>query len=290
MRIFADSNPIAATTYFLAVTGIAMFSANPVISAISLIGSVLMFLMNNGRKNLSTHFFSLLLFAVMSLINPLISHNGATVLFVINNNPITFEALLYGICSAVMIIAVIYWFCSFTQIMTSDKLLYLFGAMSPKLALVLSMALRYVSLFSVQVKKVQASQKALGLYKDDNIMDSFKGGIRIFSVMITWALENGIITADSMTARGYGAGKRSRFALFRFKSEDIMIIFSTIILLVLTIYGVNDTEFRYYPYFFMPEAEAKSILGYISYCIMNLLPLAVGVKEELKWRYLRSKI
>ena len=246
--------------------------------------------MNNGRKNLSTHFFSLLLFAVMSLINPLISHNGATVLFVINNNPITFEALLYGICSAVMIIAVIYWFCSFTQIMTSDKLLYLFGAMSPKLALVLSMALRYVSLFSVQVKKVQASQKALGLYKDDNIMDSFKGGIRIFSVMITWALENGIITADSMTARGYGAGKRSRFALFRFKSEDIMIIFSTIILLVLTIYGVNDTEFRYYPYFFMPEAEAKSILGYISYCIMNLLPLAVGVKEELKWRYLRSKI
>lgn len=290
MRIFADSNPIAATTYFLAVTGIAMFSANPVISAISLIGSVLMFLMNNGRKNLSTHFFSLLLFAVMSLINPLISHNGATVLFVINNNPITFEALLYGICSAVMIIAVIYWFCSFTQIMTSDKLLYLFGAMSPKLALVLSMALRYVSLFSVQVKKVQASQKALGLYKDDNIMDSFKGGIRIFSVMITWALENGIITADSMTARGYGTGKRSRFVLFRFKSEDIMIIFSTIILLVLTIYGVNDTECRYYPYFSMPEAEAKSILGYISYCIMNLLPLAVGVKEELKWRYLRSKI
>ena len=43
MRIFADSNPIAATTYFLAVTGIAMFSANPLISAISLIGSVLMF-------------------------------------------------------------------------------------------------------------------------------------------------------------------------------------------------------------------------------------------------------
>ena len=49
MRIFADSNPIAASLFFLAVSGIAMFSANPIISAISLLGAVVLFLVNNGN-------------------------------------------------------------------------------------------------------------------------------------------------------------------------------------------------------------------------------------------------
>jgi len=206
MRTFADSNPIAVTVYFLTVSAIAMFCANPVISAISLFGAVILYIMNNGRKGLSTHIFSAVLFAAMSLVNPLVSHNGATVLFVMNNNPVTLEALVYGISAAVTVIAVLYWFRSFSQIMTSDKLLYLFGTLSPKLALTLSMALRYVPLFGAQIKKIHASQKALGLYKDDNIVDSFRGGMGIFSIMLTWALENGVVTADSMTARGYGAG------------------------------------------------------------------------------------
>lgn len=290
MRTFADSNPIAATLYFFAVTGIAMFAANPVISTISLLGAVVLFLVNNKGKSLSTHLFSFVLFVIMALVNPLVSHNGATVLFVMNNNPITLESLVYGICAAIAIISVLYWFHSFSQIMTSDKLLYLFGAMSPKLALVLSMALRYVSLFGKQIKKVQASQKALGLYKDDNVVDSFKGGMRVFSIMITWALENGIVTADSMSARGYGAGKRSRFSLFAFRTEDVVLLCSVLVLSAVTVYGIIGAEFEFYPYISSPEADVKLLAGYISYGAMNLLPLIIEVKERLKWKYLRSKI
>lgn len=290
MRVLAESNPVVTTVYFVAVAGIAMFSANPVISAISLLGAVVLFVMNNGRKNLSTHFFSLLLFAVMALVNPLVSHNGATVLFVINNNPVTLEALVYGICAALTVIAVLYWFRSFSQIMTEDKLLYLFGTLSPKLALTLSMALRYVSLFGTQIKKVQASQKALGLYKDDNIVDSFKGGMRVFSIMVTWALENGIITADSMSARGYGIGKRSRFSLFRFKGEDVFLISAAIVLTLLSVYGTIGTTFEFYPHISATEVDTRAIIGYASYGLLNLMPVIIGVKEELKWKYLRSKI
>lgn len=290
MRTFADSNPIAVTVYFLTVSAIAMFCANPVISAISLFGAVLLYIMNNGRKGLSTHIFSAVLFAAMSLVNPLVSHNGATVLFVMNNNPVTLEALVYGISAAVTVIAVLYWFRSFSHIMTSDKLLYLFGTLSPKLALTLSMALRYVPLFGAQIKKIHASQKALGLYKDDNIVDSFRGGMGIFSIMLTWALENGVVTADSMTARGYGAGKRSRFSLFRFRAEDIFSICTTIAFAALSVYGAIGAEFEFYPYISVPEMNARIVIGYVSYCFLNIIPLIITVKEELKWRYLKSKI
>ncbi len=290
MRIFADSNPAVAAAYIFIVAGIAMFCSNPVISAISLVGAVVLFVANNGGKSLSTHLFSLTLFAVMSLVNPLVSHNGATVLFVMNNNPVTLEALVYGICAALTVVAVLYWFRSFSQLMTSDKLLYLFGMMSPKLALTLSMALRYVPLFGTQIKKVNAAQKVLGLYKDDNIVDSFKGGIRIFSVMISWALENGIITADSMTARGYGSGRRSRFSLFRFKAEDVGLICTTALLAIVTLLGISGVSFEFYPCISVPEINLRTAFGYISYGLLNLLPVIIGVKEELKWKYLRSKI
>ncbi len=290
MRIFSDSNPVAAALYFLAVTGIAMFSSNPVISAISLVGAVALFILQSDGKKLSVHLFSVVLFAVTALVNPLVSHNGATVLFVVNDSPITLEALIYGICNAVMVVAVLYWFRSFSLIMTADKLLYLFGALSPKLALTLSMALRFVPLFGTQIKKVHASQKALGLYKDDNIVDSFKGGMRIFSIMVTWALENGIVTADSMTARGYGTGKRSNFSLFRFRTEDIILLCSVLVLSAVTLYGIIGAKFSFYPYLSAPETSIKTVAGYVSYGLMILLPVIIGVKEELKWKYLKSKI
>ena len=205
MRSFENANPLALAVYFLSVSGISMFCMNPLLLFLSLTGAVLYYFVRSGRKRMKSHLWSLGLFLVLVVLNPLVSHNGVTVLFVLNHNPVTLEAAVYGIAAAGMILAVLYWFRSFTEIMTSDKLLYLFGKFSPKLALVLSMGLRYVPLFTRQAQKIGQTQTALGLYKDDNLIDRFRGGMRIFDVLVTWGLENGIITADSMTARGYGA-------------------------------------------------------------------------------------
>ncbi len=290
MRSFADYNPIAVAVYFLVTAGIAMFSMNPIILLLSLFGALTLYFLRNGTENMRSHLFTLGLFLIMALINPFVSHNGVTVLFVMNDNPVTLEALIYGVCAATMIVSVLYWFRTFSQIMTSDKLLYIFGALSPKLALILSMALRYVPLFGSQYKKVKQTQKVLGLYKEDNIVDSFRGGLRIFSVMITWALENGIITADSMTARGYGIGKRSRFSLFSFKRQDVCLFALSICLFILTLLGIGSQEFIYYPAIVMPEITQRGFMGYLAYGVLVLLPAVIEVKEALKWKFLKSKI
>lgn len=290
MQSFENYNPIVVTVYFLATAGIAMFSMNPIVLFLSLIGALILYFFRNGRRNVETHLFSFGLFLIMALINPLVSHNGVTVLFVMNDNPVTLEALIYGACAAVMIVSVLYWFRTFSQIMTSDKLLYIFGALSSKLALILSMALRYVPLFGSQYKKVKQTQKTLGLYKEDNIVDSIKGGLRVFSIMITWALENGIITADSMTARGYGTGRRSRFSLFSFRRPDICLLVLSLSLAVLTLWGIHSQEFVYYPAIVIPEMTPAGSAGYLAYGVLIMLPAVIEVKEVLKWKYLRAKI
>lgn len=292
MRAFCDCNPIVVTLYFCMAAGIAMVCMNPILLSLSLLGALLFFLMQNRGKPRSSHLFYLLLFWVMTLINPLFSHNGETVLFVLNDSPITAEALLYGAVSALMIVAVLYWFRSFTEIMTSDRLLYLFGKLSPRLALVLSMALRYIPLFKAQSKKVSGTQRALGLYKDGNLIDRARGGLRVFSVTVTWALENGIVTADSMSARGYGIGRRTSYSVYRFNRADVILLFAVLLLSALTVIPIalGDMTFTFYPTFEAPRPTLIATLGYFAYGILALLPTFIEAEETIKWKYLESKI
>ena len=290
MRTIENYNPRAVAVCFLAAAGISMFSMDPIILSLSLAGALAYFFARNGLREANTHLWTCLLFLVTALINPLTYHNGVTVLFVMNHNPVTLEALLYGIAASGTIVTVMYWFRAFTAVMTSDKLLYIFGGLSPKLALMLSMALRYVPLFTSQVYKVQKSQQALCLYKEDNLIDRMCGGMRVFSVMVTWTLENGIITADSMTARGYGTGRRTRFSIFRWTRDDVLLLLASLLLTLCTLWGMAERSFAYYPAITASPLTARVWAGYLSYGLLTLLPAIITGKEVLIWRCLRSKI
>lgn len=290
MGRFENYNPAVTTAYFCAVIGVAMFTMNPLIILLSIMGGLLIFVIYSDKNSLSSSAFYLALFLVMVAINPFVSHNGATVLFVFNNNPVTLEAFIYGVFSALAIVGVLLWFNVFTKMMTRDKLLYVFGFLSPKLALVLSMALRFIPLFREQIKKISQAQKCLGIYKDNNIIDAVKGKLRVFSVMITWVLENGIITADSMTARGYGTGKRSCYSNFKFRAKDLFFLVLITLLTALTFISVAKGKVQYYPEFSIQQADFVCLVGYVAYGVLVLIPTVIQTKEVLKWKFLKWKI
>ncbi len=288
--MLSEKNPIAVFLYFLMAAGLVMFQMNPVMIALSLVGALLFLFVSGQKKRLLC--WLLVLFLGALILNPLFYHNGKTVLFVLNDNPITLEAVIYGAVSGVMLAAVMLWFSHFSSMMTADKLLYLFGAFSPKLSLMLSMTLRYIPLFAAQTKKVNDAQKGMGLYKEDNIIDRFRGGIRIFSVMVTWALENGIVTADSMTARGYGTGKRTFFKIFRFGAADAIFLGLTVLFAGLTIIGMaaGAVSVRYYPMFEMNTGTILTYISYVAYAALVMMPTFLEVGVRIKWKYLQSKI
>lgn len=286
MRTLAERNPFAAALCLLCPAGLAMFSMDPLLLALALLGGIFTCLLTGIR---SGYGWALLLFLFMAAVNPLTYHNGQTVLFVLNGSPVTLEATLYGLGAGAMVSAVLLWFRAFSRVMTSDRLMYLLGGLSPRLALLLSLTLRYVPLFGQQVKKIKQSQQALGLYKEDNVADSFRGGLRIFSVMVTWVLENGIITADSMTSRGYGLGRRTQFSLFRFTRQDITLLFSALLLSALTLWGLAGRSISYYPAFAFPSLTRRALIGYAAYGLLSVLPIIDTGKEALLWRCSRLK-
>lgn len=292
MKALDTYNPITIAVYFLATAGIAMFCMQPILLALALAGAMTLCILRRDVRSVRTHVGFWVLFAFAALLNPLLSHNGASVLIVVGNAPITAESIFWGMTSGAAILSVLYLFCSFGAIMQSDKLLYLFGKLSPRLSLILSMGLRYVSLFSEQWGKIKQTQISLGLYKDDNILDRARGELRIFSILLSWALENGIVTANSMSARGYGTGKRTHFSIFSFTRRDGLILSLTLLLAAGTIIplALGAVTFTFYPTLHLHHAGALSSLCYLSYGALVALPILLEMEDAVKWKYLRSKI
>ncbi len=290
MRRFADYHPAAVAFALLSAAGIAMFRLDPILIAIALAGSLLTCLAVGTFGNWRLHGAMLLFFLAASLINPLVSHHGVTVLVVLNHNPVTLEALWYGVAAAGMIAATFHFFRAFSAVMTTDKLLCLFGGFSPKIALLLAMTLRYVPLFRRQWGEVQRAQTALGLYREDDLWTRGQGGLRIFSVMTTWALENGVVTADSMAARGYGVGKRSRFTLFAWRKGDVLLMLSALFLTALTLWGLAEHSFDFYPMIRMAQLTPRAVTGFTAYGLLTMLPALIQAKEAARWHFLTCRL
>ena len=288
MRRFEQLNPFAVAAYYLCVLIVTMFSMNPLLLTIALLTSVLS-AVAQGTANRRAHLFSLAVFLIAAAMNPIIVHKGLTVLFYLNDHPFTLEAVLYGLSAGAMITAALYRLRDLSRVMTSDKVLYLFGRFSPKLALLLSMSLRYVALLKARWRRIQDTQRALGLYDDGNLIDALRGRARVLSVLITWTLENGIVTAESMESRGYGTSRRTSFALYRIRLTDVIFILICAALTALTLTGAHMSEAVYYPRIQMDLLNPWGIAGAATFTLLGLLPLILNATEAIRWRLLLLK-
>ena len=123
-------------------------------------------------------------------------------------------------------------------------------------------------------------------------MDRAHHGIKILSVMTTWALENSVETADSMKSRGYGLRGRNNFSVYRFDTRDRIMtgIMAGMGLIVIGGIATKSISFLYYPMIRMNPVTPGAILTYLCYGILCLLPVAINIAEDIKWHYLKSKM
>ena len=286
MQGFTERNPVALTVYYLSITVPMMFCMDPVLLTVGFFSGFSLLLLTDRKLRPASLLLYFLIPPISAVLNGLMNHGGVTVLFVLNDNPVTKEALLYGLTAGLMLSAVLLWFRSFSAVMTTDKLLYVFSRLSPKLALILSMTLRYIPLYRRQAQKTREANRAIGLMSDDSFLDRLRGGLRVFSAMVTWALENGVVTADSMTARGYGSGKRTRFSLFFWHGGDTVLTVFILLAAVGTALAMAGGYLGYtwYPRILSPAPTAAGIGAYVLFALAAFLPSILEGGAGLRWR------
>ena len=292
---FSHYHPLVNFLYFALVIGFSMALNHPLAQGISLICAIVYAVQTEGRKAvLFTLKWCLPMVLLTAFINPAFSHEGRTILLYFSNgNPLTLESILYGISSGVLIATVMLWFMNFNRVITSDKFIYLFGRIIPAMSLVLSMTLRFIPKFKAQLQLVTDAQKSIGRdISEGSIWRRTKIAITVLSIMVTWALENAIETADSMKSRGYGLKGRTAFSIYRFDDRDKMALlylgFCGFYLLTGSM--VSAFGFRYFPSIRYIGVNAVTLSFQFVYLILCLMPVALNRAEERKWRAMHSKM
>lgn len=281
-------HPIVSFTYFLVVIGTSMLYMHPVFCIISITSAILYsYILDKDRTKKILMFASVMAIGI-ALANAMFVNRGVTVLFYFRANPVTIESLLYGIVSGGIMASVVIWFSSYNEIVTSDKFLYIFGKTLPSIALMVNMTLRLIPKLIEQTKIIADTQKTVGLdYSEGSIKMKIKSSMRILSILVTWALEDAVHTADSMKARGYGMKKRSNFSIFNFVQRDMIMlsIISIIGLFLFVGYTNGYGQLLFYPTIEPIKTDYLSLSLYGAFIIVSALPIFLEVVEGYQWKY-----
>lgn len=280
-------HPFVSFLYFSVVMGFSMFFLHPLLLAISLFCAIIYAAYLRGIKSLLRNIkYTLPSIFLVSLVNPLFNHEGATILtYFPNGNPLTLESIYYGLFASGMLFCILIWFSCYNEIMTSDKIIFLFGKILPALSLLLSMAMRFVPRFRKQFIKIANSQKCLGkdIYSG-SYLQRIKNTLTIVSIMVTWALENSIETSDSMRSRGYGLKNRTAFSLYKLTNSDkkaLAFLVSSIVAMSVGIYkGALYT--RYFPTIKL-NLGLPTLIVIINFLVVALFPVASNILYNYNW-------
>lgn len=284
MGRFSEFYPTVCFSYFMVIILLTVLLGNPVYILISFVSAFLYRLKLSGKNAFSSFKFILPVILLTGVFNMLFSHFGVTRLFSVGSYDFTLESLLYGLSTGVMLGAVILWFLCYTDVVTSEKLIAVFGGFMPNLALLFSMVLRFIPLMVKTSNEIKEAN--IGLGKE---VRGLKNSINRFSCLVSISLEKSMETADAMRSRGFGNGKRKPFNRYKFNIADgvILAVLLAISAAILVSYIFKINVFAFEP---KPAFENNSAFFYILFAVLSAMPVAFDFAGEIKWHFLKSKI
>lgn len=290
---FSGYHPAVNAAYFACVITLTMLLRHPACTALSLAGAAVYSACLSGRRAWRFALRFVLPLALFSaVLNPLFTHEGATILaYLPGGNPLTAESIWYGAFTGALLAAALLWFSCVSAVLTDDKLVFLFGRAAPALGLLLSMALRFVPRLALQAKRIWQAQRSLS-GRPEGLRARWRLALTEFSALLTWALESGVETAASMRCRGYGLPGRTAFSIYRFDRRDGAGLALALACTGLTALGagLGALDFRFYP---TVRAAAPGLPGAAALLVFGALcfwPAYLSGKEARQWKRLQSAI
>ena len=220
-------------------------------------------------------------------------HFGVTVLrknFVDNN--MTLESLVYGLVIGLRFATVCMWLEAMFQVVSSDKVVYLFGKISPLLSLFLTILLRLIPRIGLEARRINLAQKGIGRGSNQgNVFQRFVNSLRIFSMLITWMISALALESDSMRSRGSLLRGRTAFSIYRFDNRDRAFVIGLFACITLTIMGVilGASKMWYNPRIIWRPLSGIGVVAAIGYLVLCLMPMGLEIWTEYRFDKEREK-
>lgn len=271
--------------YFLMSLAVLLSFNNPVISALSLICALLYAFLLTGKAAFKRLGFSVIVILTAAVFNFLFAHYGADVLFTVKNTPFTLETLFYGLNQGTVIAASLLWFTALGECIDSEKLVYLFR-FAPKTALLISMVIGFIPRFLKKQKEIREARLALcGGESPNGLKAKFSAAAGDLSALTSYALEGSIITANSMTARGYNPSV-IRKGRYKFTSDDTAFLAVISLLFAFVVFQkiIGNLSFVFEPQIYI---KRLSIPAVICFFILEIIPVFIDLWGNIRWKHSR---
>ena len=288
---FERCHPAVNFIYFAAVfVGMITFQ-HPVFLAISFLCAFAYSIKRNGIKALVFNLCLLPLILAFGLYYSSYTHFGMTVLKqnMIGNN-MTLESLIYGFVLGVIGVGCCIWFSCVFSVFTTDKVVYLFGKVSPRLSLFLAISLRMIPRIKKEAKRINMAQQGIGKGANQGeLWQRVRNCVRIFSMLLTWTIDSLTIASESMRSRGSSLWGRKAFSIYRFDNRDRAYVIGLFLCLTLTMMAVllGQTDMVYDPRILWVTVNPVFCIGYGILCLM---PLMLELWTEYQFRKARGQL
>lgn len=288
MKNFKRMHPLVSFTYYVGALSLMIILQQPIYLVAALLMIITINFVEDRLKGLSRWLLFMIITGILIVVlNPIFNERGRHTLFEIFQHRITLEATVYGIMNALVIIGVMALFVSYNEVMSPNKLLFLFSKLLPQFALLLMLTLRFIPLMKRRLAEISAIQTSKGLSMvHGRWMDKAKTGILYVQVLLVYSLEEAIQTADSMKARGYGHGKRTSYEYFIFKKRDLFALLYLLVVFLLVLIGrlKGYGYLTIYPVMESALISPSEFFFLFLYLLFLSFPLVAGVGGYVRWR------
>lgn len=291
---FERCHPAVNLLFFAIVMAATATFQHPVFLTVSFLCACAYSIHRNKRK---AALFALCLIpcaTVYALYYSSFHHFGMTVLrrnFIGNN--MTLESLVYGFVLGITVSGICIWMSCVYSVFSTDKTVYLFSRISPRLSLFLAILLRMVPRIKKEAKKIHTAQLGIGRgINQGNLLQRIRNALRILSMLITWTIESLINSSGAMRSRGSSLRGRTAFSIYRFDHRDRAYVFVMFLCITLTVMAVilGYTDMAYDPLILWKPVTADAVLFYLGYAGLCLMPLGLDQWTDYCFRKSRRHL
>lgn len=294
LRGFRSFHPFVLLLYYIVIIAGLMLNQHPIFLLLAFIFILFVnFMLDKAVELRKWKDMLLFLSLFVIILTPIFNQQGSIVLFELFSRPIFLEAVIQGVMGALTLSSILALFATFNLVVTADKFLYLFSRFFPKWAMILMLGMRFIPLFRKRLSEIQDVQELKGIsIKNGKLRDRAQHGMQLIQILLTYSLEEAIQTADSMSARGYGLGKRSKYESFAWKWRDSFVLLYLLSLSLLIFIGwrLGESSLPLTPVLGPITLTGDNWIFLAVWILLISLPILTEGKEVIKWKYYQQRM
>lgn len=234
---------------------------------------------------------------LIAILNPIVNNQGTHVLVYGPRIPlwghldITLEAVLYGLSSALRVFTVIAVCGLASTVVDPDGLLGIFSRISSRSSLAAALAVRLYPSMVCEAREIREAQLARGeRLEEGGWLRRSRAHLPMMLSLFQGSLDRAASIAESMSARGFGSGRRTRWRSRFWRIRDSVAVAAALAAIGVTAAAMVSGKGAYS--FFPTAPNPWSALSPAAWTALSLtLSFVVVLTWSWKrWHWLRSRV